>query len=217
MSHRAALVICGAISHIGAGECPLPEFTPGGGLPQDFRIPACVDVGGRLPDLIVQADSRLWFYINESKRNKILFSEPIVLTTTDNQLYETAGVAQLTRNRLTVRLPDGSLVWADVVGEDVPQLLLIGEVETTEAETFYCPEPLYVLRDVDGDGIADLVTEKGWYKGSGSVSAPVFDKILRDGASPPDFRVEADFNGDGIVDCVLGGNGRQALRSRMGK
>ena len=71
----------------------LPEFTPGAGAAQDYRIPMAIDMGGRLPDLLIQADSRLWFYINESRRGKVLFSEPIVLMSTENRVVETAGAA----------------------------------------------------------------------------------------------------------------------------
>lgn len=136
---------------------PLPEFTPGAGKKQKHRNPMAINMGGARPDLLLQADSRLWFCINESKRGKILFSEPQVLKTTAGAEFETDGAAVIEDNKLVVRRPDGSLVQAYVVGEDVPQLEIGAPVKDTTGAAFKLPSRHFALVDYDNDGAPDLV------------------------------------------------------------
>lgn len=136
---------------------PLPEFTPGAGKKQNHRNPMAINMGGARPDLLLQADSRLWFCINESKRGKILFSEPQVLKTTAGAEFETDGAAVIEDNKLVVRRPDGSLVQAYVVGEDVPQLEIGAPVKDTTGAAFELPSRHFALVDYDNDGAPDLV------------------------------------------------------------
>lgn len=135
----------------------LPEFTPGAGKKQKHRNPMAINMGGARPDLLLQADSRLWFCINESKRGKILFSEPQVLRTTAQAEVETDGAAVIEDNKLVVRRPDGSLVQAYVVGEDVPQLEIGNPVKDTTGAAFKLPSRHFALVDYDNDGSPDLV------------------------------------------------------------
>lgn len=190
----------------------LPEFTPGAGEPQSYFIPAAIDVGGRLPDLIMQAHSRLWFFINESKLGKILFSEPIVLKSTDNQDVDTDGVAVVEGNKLIVRLIDGSLVYASVVGEDVPVLAMGDSVRLTDGTPLCIPVHRFLLVDENADSIPDLQTPSGTYFGEMLNGELRFSK-LQHSAADEDVRPSeslqyttiADFDGDGTPDMVCGG------------
>lgn len=223
----------------------LPEFTPGAGAKQDYRIPMAVDMGGRLPDLLLQADSRLWFYINESKRGKILFSEPIVLKSVENKDVETAGAAVLRGNELIIRRPDGSLIFAAVVGEDVPKLRLGQPVLGVDGKPVRLEEHHFLL--VPGkDGEPELLTENGTRKGvkvNGELrfKPPVCEGLewvvmYRDFPafySPTDghwkaaelpsgqkcgtaYITVADFDGDSVPDMVRGGDGETLPGSAVG-
>lgn len=190
----------------------LPEFTPGAGEPQSYFIPAAIDVGGRLPDLIMQAHSRLWFFINESKRGKVLFSEPIVLKSTDNQRVETDGVAVLAGNKLIVRLSDGSLVYASVVGEDVPVLAMGNSVRLTDGTPLSIPAHYFLLVDKNEDSVPDLQTPSGTYFGEEHNGELRFRSLQHSAAGadahfsvPPQYSTIADFDGDSIPDMVCGG------------
>ena len=190
----------------------LPEFTPGAGERQSYFIPAAIDVGGRLPDLIMQAHSRLWFFINESKRGKVLFSEPIVLKSTDNQNVETDGVAVVEGNKLIVRMKDGSLVYAAVVGEDVPVLQLGTPVRRTDGTPLCVPNHRFLLVDENADSIPDLNTPSGTYFGEilngelrfGNRLLPAENEVAHY-ATSRQYSAIADFDGDGTPDMVQGG------------
>jgi len=223
----------------------LPEFTPGAGAKQNYRIPMAVDMGGRLPDLLLQADSRLWFYINESKRGKILFSEPIVLKSVENQDVETAGAAVLQGNELIIRRPDGSLIFAAVVGDDVPMLRLGQPVPGADGKPVRLEEHHFLL--VPGvDGEPELLTENGTRKGVRVNGELRFESPVCVGLewvvmccrfptfySPTDghwkaaelssgqnggvsYITVADFDGDSVPDMVQGGDGESLPRSAVG-
>ncbi len=201
----------------------LPEFTPGAGEPQSYFIPAAIDVGGRLPDLIMQAHSRLWFFINESKRGKVLFSEPIVLKTTDNQNVETDGVAVVEGNELMVRLIDGSLVYVSVVGEDVPVLAMGDRVRLMDGTPLCIPAHYFLVVDENADSIPDLQTPSGTYFGEvmngelrfRCVKPPSENEVERY-AAPRYYSAIADFDGDGTPDMVCGGEEKRHPCSLIG-
>lgn len=132
----------------------LPEFTSGAGEPQAVRVPLAVDMGGRLPDMLMVADSRLWFYINESKRGKILFSEPFVLHTVAHEEVAITTAVVVRGNELLLQLADGRVVHAAVVGEDVPMLQLGAPALESEWPT---EQSAYAVADFDGDGEPDRV------------------------------------------------------------
>ncbi|MBQ2379916.1 MAG: cadherin-like domain-containing protein, partial [Akkermansia sp.] len=150
----------------------LPEFTPGAGKQQRHRNPMAISPWGAKPDLLIQADSRLWYSINESKRGKILFSEPQVLRTSAQAEFETDGAAVLEDNKLIVRKPDGSLVQAYVMGYDVPELEIGATVKDTTGADMKLPARHFVLVDYDHDGTPDLVAgyNDGLYYHKGSAS-----------------------------------------------
>lgn len=201
---------------------PLPEFTPGAGKKQKHRNPMAINMGGARPDLLLQADSRLWFCINESKRGKILFSEPQVLKTTAGAEYETDGAAVLEDNKLVVRKPDGSLVQAYVVGEDVPQLEIGAAVKDTTGAAFKLPSRHFALVDYDNDGAPDLVAGFNdglyYYKGQATTySVEGGKKKIRHISFAPEKQVVhrrsyniapgvGDLNNDGRPDLLHGIN-----------
>ncbi len=221
----------------------LPEFTPGAGDAQEFRMPMAIDMGGRLPDLLIQADSRLWFYINESRRGKVLFSEPIVLMSTENRVVETAGAAVVQGNQLIIRRPDGALQFAAVVGQDVPVLQLGADVRDTNGNPLVLKDARFLL--VPGvDGTIELVTESAtrravMVEGELRFEAPVSDgaegvllwlrcfyspadgywkaaNLLPEPESVMENAAVADFDGDGTPDMVLAGDGETHPISAIG-
>lgn len=200
----------------------LPEFTPGAGKQQRHRNPMAISPWGGKPDLLIQADSRLWYSINESKRGKILFSEPQVLRTTAQAEFETDGAAVLEDNKLIVRKPDGTLVQAYVMGADVPELEIGATVKDTTGADMKLPARHFVLVDYDHDGTPDLVAgfNDGLYYFKGSASYYTIEggvKKIRHISFAPEkqevFRrsyniapAVGDLNNDGMTELMYGIN-----------
>lgn len=136
----------------------LPEFSGESGKKQEYCKPMAIYIQNvQKPDLLIQGDSRLWYSCNESKLGKLLFSVPDVLRTTLNADVETDGAAVLEDNKIIVRKPDGSLMFAHVVGEDVPALEIGSKVKDTSGLAMKLAARHFSLVDVDHDGTPDLV------------------------------------------------------------
>ncbi len=133
------------------GELPQPAASTG--AQQRGRLPVAVLTHGNKHDLIVLANGRLWFYINESKPGKILFSEPIELTDTDGHPVQTDYFYGIGGNRLMIHLAADLAVEAEIVGTDVPQLSF-ASAPVQDGRTL----PAYqAIADFDGDGVNDIV------------------------------------------------------------
>ncbi len=135
----------------------LPEFPAANGKQMKHRNPMAIKTRGKTPDLLIQADSHLWYSVNESKPGKILFSKPQMLRTTTQADFETDGAAVLENNKLIIRKPDGSLSMAAVVGEDTPALEIGATVTDTTGAAMKLPARHFVLVDYDHDGTPDIV------------------------------------------------------------
>ena len=200
----------------------LPEFTIGAGKLQKYRRPMAISMGGARPDLIVQADSRLWFFINESRRGKVLFSEPQVLTMADGSPCETDGAAVIEDNKLVLRRPDGSLVLAYVTGLDVPHLEIGAAIKDTTGADMKLATNRFVIVDYDHDGTPDLVGgfNDGLYYHKGQASTYTIEggqKKIRHISFAPDKQVAflrsynitpgvGDLNNDGRTELLYGIN-----------
>ena len=190
----------------------LPAPTEGVGKKQDYRIPMAIRVKGKATDLVVQANSRLWYYVNESKKGKILFSEPIELKTTDGKSLDTDGVTVIKGKKLIVRLPNNSLVYAEIVGEDVPQIKLGEPVKDSKGEDFKTTSRFFVVADYNKDKKDDLLLALNngihLYENTGTKEAPAFSTeaqpvCLGSYNIAPSL---GDINGDGRTDLLHGIN-----------
>ncbi len=83
----------------------LPEISTANGKQMKHRNPMVIRIRGKRPDLLIQADSHLWYSVNQSKPGKILFSKPQVLRTTTQADFETDGAAVLEGNKLIILAP----------------------------------------------------------------------------------------------------------------
>lgn len=131
----------------------LPQPTEGVGTATPGRFTATVYTHGAKPDLVVLANGRLWYYINESKPGKILFSEPIELKSAKNNTIEAIQICSIGNNKLCLRLETTKTATAQIVGQDVPTLQIIaGRTSEISRES-----GLHAMADFDGDGITDIV------------------------------------------------------------
>ena len=103
----------------------LPQPTAGVGRPQPGRLPVAVcPHGNGKPDIVALASGRLWYYINESRPGKILFSEPIELTDTNGTPVETDYFYGIGNSRIMIHLAADLAVEAEITGADVPHSAL---------------------------------------------------------------------------------------------
>lgn len=191
----------------------LPDFPVSTGKQQKHRNPIAINLGGKRPDLLVQADSRLWFFANESKKGKLLFAEPVAIRTSDGAEVTTDGAAVLEGNKLLVRRPDGTLSTATLQLKDIPQLQMGAPITDTNGNVFKCTSRHFVLADWNNDGIPDLVCglSDGLYVYLGRSNAPgglVFTPESQP-AHKRSYNIApgvGDLNNDGVQDLLHGIN-----------
>ncbi len=133
------------------GELPQPTKREGNSTPGRYAAP--IYTHGAKADLVVLAHGRLWYYINESKPGKILFSEPIELKSPEGNAIEAAHLYGEDNNKLCLRLATTQAVTAQIAGKDVPTLQILAP----RAPEVCRSSSRYALADFDGDGITDMV------------------------------------------------------------
>lgn len=147
----------------------LPALPSQGGKKQGFRTPFVINGGDKTPDVLVQANTRLWLFRNQSKKGEIKFATPVELKTADGKVLDTDGAALLSGRRILVRRPGGAVHYAELEGKEELSIRLGKPVKDIKGADFKCPSPHFVLLDCDDDGIKDLVASHGqtinYYKG----------------------------------------------------
>lgn len=190
----------------------LPAPKAGNGKKEEYRAPMAIKTKGKKHDIIVQANGRLWYYINESRRGKIIFSDPIELKTRDGQTLETEGAAVTNGNGLFIRRPNGTVIRASVEGADVPHIQLGETVKDSTGAELKLPTRFFVLADFDRDKKGDIIIAINnglhYYKNTGTNKEPAF----KTEAIPVwlgSYNVApglGDLNNDGRVDLLHGIN-----------
>ena len=133
-----------------ANTLPRPsEYPQAGGI-----YPIALVQMGEKPDIVALLDDRLWYYINESKPGKILFSEPIELTDTTGAPVRVEHATALGNRILMLQQSGVGAKLALITGNDVPQLQLLDQYTTISATS---NEPA-LKADFDGNGTIDTIT-----------------------------------------------------------
>lgn len=198
----------------------LPTFPETGTKAGKHRNPIAVYLGGDEPDLVVQANGRLWLCRNKSSKGKLAFAEPVEIKTEDGSTLETDGAALLRDDILLIRRSDGSMVQGTLSAKKGEATVELGDaVKDTAGETFNCPVRHFVVVDYDHDDVADLVVAFNdgiyYYKGQKAKGK------RKKGAESFTFEPEAqgvfhrqyniapgigDLNADGRTDLLYGIN-----------
>ena len=187
---------------------------PGEETGSAHRKPMIVQLPGKkLPDLLVQAKSRIWYYANQSGKGKIKFAEPRGIDDAEGTPVEAEGAAMLRGDTMVIRKKDGTLQLAKLKKSGSSLTVSMGDVlKNTEGEDFKLNERFYVFIDFDLDGKKDLVHGSGngmfCYFNKGSNKVPVFTKertVIHEESYNP-FPGLGDLDGDGRVDLLHGNN-----------
>lgn len=191
----------------------LPAPTEGVGKKQPYFTPVAIKVKGKQPNLVVQANNRLWYYTNKSKKGKIDFNAPVELKLADGTTIDTDGIAVISGHKLIVRRPDGILVQATLNTKETPHLVLGDTIKGADGADYKLPTRFFVVTDYNHDKKPDLVAglSDGLYCYAGSAKkgeAPVFsaeNSLIWRGT----YNVApglGDLNDDGKVDLLHGVN-----------
>ena len=190
----------------------LPAPGAGNGKNEEYRAPMAIKTKGKKHDLIVQANGRLWYYVNESRKGKIIFSDPIELKTSDGKTLETEGAAVTNGKGLFIRQPNGTVVKATVEGADVPHIQLGETLKDNTGAELKLPTRFFVLADYDRDKKGDIIIALNnglhYYKNTGTNKAPVFTTETEP-VWLGSYNVApglGDLNNDGRVDLLHGIN-----------
>ena len=191
----------------------LPDV-PGAETGSAHRKPMIVQLPGRkLPDLLVQAKSRIWYYANQSGKGKIKFAEPCEINDASGNPVEAEGAAMLRGDTMVIRQKDGTLQMARLKKSGSSLIVTMGDVLKNTADAdFKLNERFYVFVDYDLDGKKDLVHGSGngmfCYFNKGSNKVPVFTEertVIHEESYNP-FPGLGDLDGDGRVDLLHGNN-----------
>ena len=190
----------------------LPAPGAGNGKNEEYRAPMAIKTKGKKHDLIVQANGRLWYYVNESRKGKIIFGEPIELKTSDGKTLETEGAAVTNGNGLFIRRPNGTVVKATVEGADVPHIQLGETVKDSTGAELKLATRFFVLADYDRDKKGDIIIALNnglhYHKNTATNKAPAF-KTETEPVWLGSYNVApglGDLNNDGRVDLLHGIN-----------
>ena len=191
----------------------LPDV-PGAETGSAHRKPMIVQLPGRkLPDLLVQAKSRIWYYANQSGKGKIKFAEPCEINDASGNPVEAEGAAMLRGDTMVIRQKDGTLQMARLKKSGSSLTVTMGDVLKNTADAdFKLNERFYVFVDYNLDGKKDLVHGSGngmfCYFNKGSNKVPVFTEertVIHEESYNP-FPGLGDLDGDGRVDLLHGNN-----------
>ena len=194
----------------------LPDI-PGEETGSAHRKPMIVKLPGKkLPDLLVQAKSGIWYYANQSTKGKIKFAEPRGISDATGSAVAAEGAAMLRNDTMVIRKSDGTLQLARLnkMKKSAPAFTIsMGDVlKNTEGEDFKLNERFFVFVDYDLDGKKDLVHGGGngmfCYLNKGTNKVPVFTKeriVIHEESYNP-FPGLGDLDGDGRVDLLHGNN-----------
>ena len=204
-------------------EGPLVDtFSYSGNLPalpaaekaNQHRKPVCIKLPKKnLPDLLVEGNSRIWYYANQSTKGKIQFAEPVMVNDDSGAPVSAEGIAMLGEDTAVLRQSDGSLQLARLKKSGDSVSLTPGDVlKNTKGEDFKLNPRFYVFVDYDLDGKMDLIHGGGngmnCFLNMGTNQEPVLaeESCVVHEESYSIYPGLGDLDGDSRVDLLHGNN-----------
>lgn len=185
----------------------------GGGKATGYRRPMVLADKGDKPNLLVQANQRLWYYENTSKKGKMSFAEPVEVQLDGDGSADVAAAALWQGNKLILRSSDGTIHMGALSVKGNPSFKWGSPVKDTSGDTFKCQASYLSVADYDHDRKPDLIVGLNdgiyWYRNrSSNPNAPKFETEAQ-----PIYKRQynvapslGNLNGDGRPDLMHGVN-----------
>ena len=193
--------------------CNLPDL-PETEASSKHRKPMRIKLPRRkLPDLLVEGNSRIWYYANQSSKGKIRFAVPVEVKDGSGKPLPVEGAAMLREDTMVLRQKDGTLQLGKLKKSGSALSITPGSVlKNTKGDAFKLNARFFVFVDYNLDGKKDLIHGGGngmtCFLNKGNNQVPVFaeESLVVHEESYSIYPGLGDLDGDGRLDLLHGNN-----------